>query len=181
MEEVTDALAGVQRQVFRAARSAVDKAPIPYVDFADNITAPVIGERYFRKYCLPLYQELSAMLAEKDVPTFCHMDGDLKPLWAAIGESGLRGLDSFSPAPDNDTSVADAVRLWPEMRLFMNYPSSVHLWPPEKIYAQTMEILRQGGATGRLSIQISENVPPGRWKESFPPIVRAIRDFGPGD
>jgi EAL domain-containing protein (putative c-di-GMP-specific phosphodiesterase class I) len=91
----------------------------------------------------------------------------------------VRGLDSFSPPPDNDTRVADAVRLWPEMRLWLNFPSSIHLASEERIYEVTREILEEGGHTGRLQIQISENVPPGVWRTSFPQIVRAIDDFGP--
>ena len=179
MEEVFDALFEVQRGIFRAAREAVDEVPIPYLNFGDNITAPMIGEKYFRKYCLPSYQELADMLSDcdRDVPIAVHMDGDLKPLWDAIGESPVRLLDSFSPAPENDTSVADAVRMWPEMRLCPNFPSSIHLAEPEVIYETTMELLEQGGRTGRLQIQISENMPPGAWKRSYPQIVRAIHDF----
>jgi hypothetical protein len=105
------------------------------------------------------------------------MDGDLKPLWKAIGESGLRGIDSFSPPPDNDTSPADALREWPEMRLFLNFPSSVHAAEPARVYEAAMDILHQAGASGRLEIQISENVPPGVWRSSYPQIVRAIHDF----
>jgi hypothetical protein len=105
------------------------------------------------------------------------MDGDLKPLWDAIGESPVRLIDSFSPAPENDTSIADAIRMWPEMRLCPNFPSSIHLAEPEVIYETTMELLEQGGRTGRLQIQISENMPPGAWKKSYPQIVRAIHDF----
>ena len=108
---------------------------------------------------------------------FVHMDGDLKPLWKAIGESKIGGIDSLSPTPDNDTSIADAVRLWPEMRICLNFPSSIHLKEPQVIYNETMKILEQGGHTGRLQIQISENMPPGAWKRSYPQIVKAIRDF----
>jgi len=179
MEEVFDALFQVQRGIFRAAREAVDEVPVPYLNFGDNITAPMIGEKYFRKYCLTSYQELADMLSDcdRDVPIAVHMDGDLKPLWDAIGESPVRLLDSFSPAPENDTSVADAIRIWPEMRLCPNFPSSIHLAKPEVIYETAMDILEQGGRTGRLQIQISENMPLGAWKRSYPQIVRAIHDF----
>ncbi len=67
----------------------------------------------------------------------------------------------------------------PEMAILVNFPSSVHLKSPKEIYDQAGEILEQGGHTGRLQIQISENMPPGAWRKSFPEIVRAIRDFGP--
>jgi len=180
MEEVFAAMFDVQRQMLRVVQEAAMELPIPYVNYADNITAPAIGLANFEKYCVPLYNELADLLAEtgKDIPVAVHMDGDLKPLWQAIGESKVRLIDSLSPPPDNDTRVADAVRMWPKMRLCLNFPSSVHLAEPQDIYDAAMEILEQGGHTGRLQIQISENVPPGRWKRSYPQIVKAIQDFG---
>lgn len=174
LENVISQLIRVERDIF----DVVEKADVDLVNFPDNITAPLIGERYFRQYCLPLYKEMSERLADRNIPVFVHMDGDLKPLWNAIGESGVKGLDSFSPPPDNDTSAADAISMWPEMRLFLNFPSSIHLEDEDTIYNKAMEILEQAGHTGRLQIQISENVPPGMWKKSYPVIVRAIHDFG---
>ena len=174
VQRCVDAMALVQRKIFEI----VARAPVDFVDFPDNITAPVIGEANFLRYCVPFYNELADMLAERNVPVYVHMDGDLKPLWKAIGESGVRGLDSMSPPPDNDTSVAAAAAMWPEMRIHINFPSSVHLRSAQGVYEVAMEILQQGGHTGRLEIQISENVPPGAWKTSYPAIAKAIRDFG---
>ena len=181
MEEVFSAMFEVQKGIFRVIREVVDELPVPYLDFGDNITAPIIGESNFRKYCLPSYQGLADVLSDcdRDVLIAVHMDGDLKPLWNAIGESPVRLLDSMSPPPDNDTSVADAARLWPEMRICINFPSSIHLKESKVIYDVTTEILKQGGHTGRLQIQISENLPPNAWKRSYPQIVKAIHDFGP--
>jgi hypothetical protein len=68
--------------------------------------------------------------------------------------------------------------MWPAMRLFLNFPSSVHLWEPEEVYGHTMSMLNEAGHTGRMQIQVSENVPPGVWQRSFPAIIRAINDFG---
>ena len=144
----------------------------------DNITAPMIGPEQFDRWCAPLYEELAGMLAEDGRLAFVHMDGDLRALWGRIATSPIRGIDSLSPPPDNDTSVADCVREWPEMRVWVNYPSSVFLAPPEAIYAQTVRLLEEGAHTGRLQIQISENPPPGAWRMAFPEIVRAVREFG---
>jgi hypothetical protein len=176
--EVTAELARVERQVYAVVRRAAKLVPLPMIDVPDNITAPVIGPKNFRKYCLPLYNELAELLDDVGTLVYVHMDGDLKPLWQLIGESAVRGIDSLSPPPDNDTSVGQAHSLWPEMRLCPNFPSSVHLAEPEAIYAMTQQILDEAGHSGRLQIQISENVPPGRWRVSYPEIVRAIRDFG---
>ncbi len=174
VEECMEALGTNLRKVFEILHGA----PVSHAVFPDNITAPMTGERTFRRWCLPYYRELSDMLAERHTPVFVHMDGDLQPLSRAIAESGVGGIDSMSPPPDNDTSVATALSQWPDMRLWLNFPSSVHLASGRTVYETAARILAEGGASGRLQIQISENVPPGSWQTSYPEIVRAIRDFG---
>ena len=178
LAECTDLMGRVLRQVFRVVRAAAEKIDLPFIDVPDNITAAAIGRRYFQTYCLPHYDELADLLADAGVPVFVHMDGDLMALQADIAGSRVAGLDSFTPAPDNDMRVAEAVAMWPRMVLLVNFPSSVHLASPEAIYRQARQILDEGGHTGRLWIQVSEDVPPGRWRVSYPPIVRAIGDFG---
>ena len=162
------------RRIFEIAR----RHPSHFIDFPDNITARAIGPRLFQEYCAPLYNELADILAERGALVFVHMDGDLKPLWSVIGASGVRGIDSLSPAPDNDTTVADAVLLWPEMRLFVNFPSSVHLSPADAVRDEADAILAAAGHTGRLQIQLSENVPYFAWRTSLPAIADAIAAFG---
>jgi hypothetical protein len=170
VETCIAALRRCQRDVFRV----VADLDIDFVDVPDNITAPVIGERWFRQYCLPDYVDLAELV---EAPVYVHMDGDLGPLHAAIGESGVSGIDSLSPPPDNDTSPGTALDLWPQMRVAINFPSSVHLAAAEQVYAVTKDFLEQAGTSGRFQIQISENVPPFCWRRSFPEIVRAIHDF----
>lgn len=162
----------------RKIHQLVSKAPAPYIVIPDNITAATIGERYFRQYCLPLYQELAGIAGEAEIPVRAYLDGDLKPLWQAIGESCIQGIDSLSPPPDNDTSPGEAAVMWPEMRLCVNFLSSVHLKSPEAINQRERELLEEAGYTGRLQIQVSENVPPGVWRKSYPQIVKAIYDLG---
>ena len=162
------------RAIFEIAR----RSPAPLIDFPDNITAPTIGLRRFREHCVPLYNELADVLAERGAPVFVHMDGDLKPLWEAIAASKVGGIDSLAPAPDNDTSVAQAAAMWPEKRLWVNFPSSVPLRPYDGVRAEAEAILAAAGHSGRLQIQISENVPHAVWRTSLPAIVDAIDAFG---
>lgn len=178
LEEVVGELVRIERQVYRTVRKAADFVPLPMIDVPDNITAPVLGPRYFARFCVPMYNELAETVVDKGVLVYVHMDGDLKPLWKLIGASRVRGIDSLSPPPDNDTDPSEAHAMWPEMRLCPNFPSSVHLAEPEVIHARAREMLEAAGHSGRLQIQISENVPPGLWRKSFPQIVRAVREFG---
>ena len=181
LEEVIAEISRIVREIIAVALDAAREIDVAYFNFGDNITAPIIGVDYFRRYAVPFYDELAGRLAEQGtpVPVGVHMDGDLKALWTLIAGSKVGMLDSFSPQPDNDTSVADAVRLWPEKSLGMNFPSSVHIRKPRAIYEIARALLDQGGRTGRLMIQVSENVPKDVWRASYPEIIRAIDDFGP--
>lgn len=154
-------------------------SPAPLIDFPDNITAPAIGPKRFQQYNIPLYNELADMLAERQALVFVHMDGDLKPLWEAIADSKVGGLDSFSPTPDNDTSLEEAIQLWPGKRLFVNFPSSVHLRPYDEVRSEAESILEAGGHSGRLEIQFSENVPYDVWETSFRAVADAVDSFTP--
>ncbi len=121
---------------------------------------------------MPLYRELADRMGGR--PVFVHMDGDLRPLWDAIGESAIGGIDSLSPPPDNDTSVADARRMWPGLRLWVNFPSSVHLRPDAEVRRAAERLLEEDGRSGRLQIQVSENVPASAWRTSYAAIAAAI-------
>ncbi len=181
LAECPDKVAAVVQHLNQRARLIFElalRSPAPFIDFPDNITAPAIGPDRFRRYCVPLYNELAAMLAERDAYVFVHMDGDLKPLWDAIGASGVRGIDSMSPPPDNDTSVAAARKMWPEMRLWINFPSSCHLRGYKGARKVAEQILEEDGGSGLLQIQVSENVPHDAWRESYRAIADAVDAAG---
>lgn len=180
MESVIDLMRQHNRKTYECVCQIVQETEIPYLVFGENLTAPMIGDYYFRKYSLPAYQEFGDMLAETGVhvPVFAHTDGWLKPLWDAFDEARLDGFESLSPPPDNDTSVADVLNRWPDKKMLVNFPSPAHLFEPDEIYATAMTILEEGQRRGQLQIQISEDIPPGIWRKSYPHIIRAIQDFG---
>ena len=173
VEQAVGLLRERARRIFEIAAAS----PAPFIDFPDNITAPAIGRERFLRYCVPLYRELAAMLAERGARVFVHMDGHLRPLWDAIGASGVGGIDSFAPAPDNDTTVAQARAMWPKMRLWVNFPSSCHLRSYEGVREVASQILEEDGRSGLLQIQVSENVPRNAWRTSFAAIADAIDAF----
>ena len=175
-EKVEETLALLTEQARRIFAIAY-QSPAPFIDFPDNITAPTIGLERFRRHCVPLYNELAAMLAERGARVFVHMDGDLRPLWDAIAGSDVGGIDSLAPAPDNDTSVAQARAIWPEMRLWVNFPSSCHLRGTGGAREVAEQLLEEDGRSGLLQIQVSENVPKDAWRTSYRAIADAIDAF----
>ena len=180
MAEVFAAIESLNTRVFEAVCKTIQHVPVPYLVFGDNLTAPMIGDHYFRKYNVPAYNKMVDMIQETGVkvPVFVHTDGYLKALWEGFDECRIDGLESLSPPPDNDTSVADASARWPHMRFLVNFPSPAHLLEPPEIYDIAMNILEEGGRRGKLQIQISEDIAQGIWRKSYPQIIKAIRDFG---
>jgi hypothetical protein len=159
------------------------QSPAPFVEMPDNITAPAIGPKRFREHCVPLYNELAAMLVERSVGpaerrVFVHMDGELHGLWDDIARSEVGGLDSVTPAPDTATPIGDVVEHCPGVCLWVNFPASLHLSAPEDIRATADAILVAAGHTGRLQLQITENIAAGTWPTSLPILADAIEEFG---
>ncbi|MFP4056795.1 MAG: hypothetical protein ACLF0G_07990 [Candidatus Brocadiia bacterium] len=173
VEETLELLAAQARQVFEVAA----RSPAPFVDFPDNITAPVVGAERFRRWCVPFYDDLAGMLGESGRRVFVHMDGDLRPLHTAIGQSRVGGIDSFSPCPDGDTRLAEARSAWPQMRLWANFPSSCHLRPYREVRAVAERLLEEDGRSGLLQLQVSENVPRQAWRTSYRAIAEAVEAF----
>jgi hypothetical protein len=60
------------------------------------------------------------------------------------------------------------------MRLGVNFPSSVHLRTYDAVYQTAKRLVREDGSSGRLQIQVSENVPHGCWRTSYAAIADAI-------
>ena len=59
VHHTVDLLQQRARRIFELVR----RSSVPFIDFPDNITAPTIGARRFREYCVPLYNQLADMLA----------------------------------------------------------------------------------------------------------------------
>ena len=187
MHEAPDLLDEVMREL---GRHVIDAAKVTamaardtefyHAILCDNITAPMIGPTLFAKWCAPYYNEVSDILAEEGIKLIVHMDGDLKPLWHEIARCRHAGIDSLSPPPDNDTSVADALEQWPDKLAWTNFPSSVHLAGPAEVYSVARDLLEEGGHTNRFWLQITEDLPwrGGEWWLTVPEIYKAIKDFG---
>ena len=103
-----------------------------------------------------------------------HMDGILRQIAEDIGRTGLPVIEAFTPPPDGNLSVADARRLWPDKALWLNFPSSVHLSPPEEIKRVTAELVAQAGDGHGFAIGVTENSPATVGARSLHAIGEAL-------
>ncbi len=153
-------------------------SPTFVVEYCGNVSPEVVGLERFEKYILPHYNELAEALHPHDKILGVHFDAKMRPLAQAVAGSKLDFIEAFTPVPTGDMSVAEARAAWPGKALWINFPSTLHLEPPEVIEQATAEILRQAAPGDRFLIGITETVPVERWQANYTAIMRAIQRQG---
>jgi hypothetical protein len=71
-------------------------------------------------------------------------------------------------------SVADALAAWPEKVLWINFPSSLHLFPTSEIEEVTRRMIDEAEPGNRFIIGITEDVPRDRWQQNMVAISRVV-------
>ncbi len=153
-------------------------SPALVLHVGDNITGDMIGPERFVRYCVPCYNEFASYLHSEGKLLAVHMDGRMKALADAVADSQVDIVEAFSAVPDGDLELAEAHRTWPDKIIWTNYPSPVHLWPPEQIVAYTRQMLRDIAPGDRFLVGITENIPEEVWQTSLPTISWVLKKEG---
>jgi len=155
----------------------VARSPASHANYGGNEVPEVMGVERFAEYVLPLYREAAQVFHEHGRLLGAHLDGNNKPWAHLVAESGLDYVEAFTPAPDTDMSLADALAAWPDKVLWINFPSSIHVASVERIEEVTRDLIRQAGDTNRLIIGITEDIPEDRWQQNLLVISRVINEM----
>lgn len=179
MERRDEVLALYEANV-RAARrryALVADSPCTTFNYGGNVTVEVIGPAVFDEYYLPHYLEAAEIVHARGKRIGCHLDANNRLIAESVRNSGLDYIEAFTPAPDTDMSLEDAVAAWPDQCIWINFPSSVHLASTERIAEMTRSLLEAARDHPRFLIGVTEDVPEDRWEESFLTIMRTIEEF----
>lgn len=172
VEGVLDAMWEQSRRLMTiAAQSDAELIWLP-----DNITGDVAGPQWFKRYLAPYYREMCARLLPAGKLPCCHMDGMLRQIGDEIAATPLPVIEAFTPPPDGNLSVADAVTAWPGKTLWLNFPSSVHLCEPEEIKRVTRELIAQADGRPGFAVGITENIPASVGARSLEAIGEALAE-----
>jgi hypothetical protein len=155
----------------------VAASPAKYAVIEGNTEICVVGTERFEKYYLPNIEEGCEILHEKNIIVGGHFDGNNAQLAPWIAKTSLDFIESFTPPPDCDLRLDEALKLWPEKILQLHFPSSVHLGGIDKIRSAGLEILKQVGTGNRISIGVSEDV-INNGKDTLVPMYHFFRDNG---
>jgi uroporphyrinogen-III decarboxylase len=164
------------REKEREAYAIAADSPAEFVIYCGNCSPEVLGPERFERYCVPCYNELGELLHARGKLLGVHLDANNAAWKEAVAASAIDVVEAFTPAPDTDMSVADARAAWPDKVLWINFPSSLHLAPRQRIQQETRRILREAAPGRGLIVGITENIPDSAWPTSLPAIAEALAE-----
>ncbi|HXK58740.1 MAG TPA: hypothetical protein PLP42_02505 [Acidobacteriota bacterium] len=137
----------------------VRRSPARFVIVDGNIEMRVVGEERFNAFYAPVISEATEILQADGKKSGLHLDGDNRPLIEAVSRLSIDLIESFTPPPDCDMSLPEALDLWPSKRFLVNIPSSVHLSGASAVQRMATDLALQARASRRAAIGIIEDVP----------------------
>jgi len=106
-----------------------------------------------------------------------HLDGNNRLIATDVAGTALDFIESFTPPPDCDMTLADARRAWPKKTLMVNLASSLHLQGPAAIRAHARGLIEEGAGDGRrFMVGVIEDV-PNRGLETLVPLAEEIASW----
>jgi hypothetical protein len=133
--------------------------PAVYCVIDGNTQFDIVGLERYEQYFIPYINEACEALQAAGKLVGAHLDGNNAVAAQLIARTKLDFVESFSPPPDCDLSLADARLAWPEKTLVMNFPSSVHLGGAERVRQRARELLGEAGDCRGVVMGVTEDVP----------------------
>ena len=133
-------------------------SPADWVFIGDHIS-DMTSPRYYREYCLPIYEIYSKQLAGTGKTLTVHMDGRLGNLRKEIAETPIDAVESFSVPPTGDMTLAEARSTWPDKMIFINTASHLAWAEPEEVRTFYEALAQEWGSKKGFLLELSEQLP----------------------
>lgn len=147
------------------------KTPARYLKLWENLSIDTLGLRAFREHVVPLYRRIVDILEPAGKRLLVHYDGKLRVIAGEIASVPL-DIDSFTPPPEGDMTVAEARTAWPDKFLWLHPPLGWYRLPREQLVERIRQMTSDAGPR-RYCLMISEDVPPD-WQVTIPAVLEAL-------
>ena len=162
---------------FRRLAEIVAEGPGRYISVLENYTAETLGPRRYAEFLLPVYEETFKLFRDAGKVVGYHYDGNLKVVKDLVARAPLDLIESFTPPPEGDMTLAEARAAWPDKLLWSNINLGCYELPPEELRQEIWRRVEDGAPDGRrLAFEVSEARPP-RWRQSMPVILAALNEY----
>jgi hypothetical protein len=156
----------------------VAEGPGRFVSVLENFTAESLGPKRFEQFLMPVYQELFPILQSTGKIVGTHYDGQLASCRHLIAEAPIDLIESFTPPPEGDMTLAEARQVWPDKLIWSNINVDCYYLPPQQLREVVLERVAEAAPAGRrLAFEVSEQY-PDNWKESMPVVLDALNEIG---
>jgi hypothetical protein len=172
--ELMELIEQLDELTLQKCREAV-RGPVRHIKLWENLSIETLGVRAFRRHLVPLYRRILDLFGPAGRRLVVHYDGRLRAIADDIAALDLDGLDSFTPPPAGDLSVAEARARWPEKFLWLHPPLGWYHDDAASLAERIRRMVLDAGAR-RCCLMISEDVPP-RWEVTVPAVLRALEGF----
>ncbi len=173
MQELYEALL----ENFRKLVEIAAEGPGRYINVIENFTAETLGPRRYKQFLLPVYEETFSALHQAGKIVGCHYDGKIASVKHLVAGSPIDLIESFTPPPEGDMTLAEARGIWPDKLLWSNINLGCYELAPDALQQEIQRRVQDGAPDRRrLAFEVSEDRPP-RWRESMPVILRALSEL----
>ena len=162
---------------FRRIVEIVACGPGRYLSNLENFTADTLGPRRYEEFLLPVYEECFPALHEAGKLIGCHYDGRLASCRRQIARAPIDLIESLTPPPEGDLTLAEARAAWPDRLFWSNINVGCYELPPAELKALVWQRVAEAAPDGRrLALEVSEQY-PANWKESMPVVLEALQEM----
>jgi len=162
-DEFAETLAVMKLAFDGAARISVE-SPAQALMIPENLSAEMIGPRYFEKYMRAYQEEWIGEIANARKHSFIHMDGTLKGLLREEASTGVSVIEAMTPEPVGDLAVQDwAARADTPATILWGGIPGVYFTPKvsdEEFDRHVQEVLLVMRSHPRYVLGVADQVPP---------------------
>jgi hypothetical protein len=152
----------------------VAEHPAEFVKLWENLSIQTMGPTYYRRMLLPMYDRIQKVMEAAGKRIMVHYDGQLKIIAYDFAAYPF-DVDSLTPPPEGDMSMAECRSAWPEKFLWLHPTLSWFRIAPEQMLNEIRQMMNDVGPN-RFCLMISEEVPP-EWEVRVPMILQMLRDL----
>ena len=175
-EEEVRALYDALLKQFRRVTEVVAKGPGRYVSNLENFMANTLGPRRYQEFLIPVYEECFPVLHAAGKIIGCHYDGQLSVCRDLIAKSPIDLIESLTPPPEGDLTLAQARAAWPDKLFWSNINVSCYELPKKELHDLVLSRVAEGSPDGRrFAFEVSEQY-PFNWKDSMPVVLEALKE-----
>ncbi len=153
------------------------ESPAQLIVYGGNIQANIVSPNFFKDYYLPLYNNIGIMLHNKGKLLGNHWDGPVGALKELVAKSPIDVLEAFCPPPDGDMSIKEAIEIWPDKIISMNFPSGLQHLSEDQITNVAKAFIDEAGTGERFMISLTEDFPSHYAEKIFYGIAEAVKYY----